>query len=109
MSRLPKNPTVMVEAKRYPHSDQDVRSDESAQIWSCLGGLGLVVILGCVLIAPAVKKRIQAAREDARLDAQIDAETRQMQALIDQMEREGGESRRIAQEIKRIKAQKVAR
>ncbi len=108
MRSLPKL-TVMVEPKRFPHSDKDVRSDESAQIWSCLGGLALVVVLGCVLAVPAVKKRIQAAREDARLDAQIDSETRQMQALIAQMKREGGEARRVALEIERIKGQRVSR
>jgi len=72
--RTIKGLTEMVEPTRPVRSDlDDYRSDESAQIWSCLGGLALAVILGCVLAAPAVKQRIQTAREGARLDAQIDA------------------------------------
>lgn len=95
--------TVMVEPRRYPQSDQDVRHDESAQIWSCLGGFALAIGLGIFLIIPAVKARMKAALAEAQWQAGMDLEKKEFRALLQEMKRGNAEQRRIAAEIEAFK------
>ena len=95
--------TVMVEPRRYPQSDQDVRRDESSQIWSCLGGLVLAVGLGVFLLIPAVKERMKAARAEAQWQAGMDLEKKEFRELLQEMKRGNAEQRRIAAEIEAFK------
>lgn len=90
----------MLEPKQAVHSDEDgFREDESSQIWSCLGGLVIVIALGIALLAPAAKAKIQAARVEAQWQADMDHEKREFQALIRRMQHGTPEERRLAREI----------